>query len=496
MKTIEEINEKIRRGDAVIVRADEMPEIYEKNPKKAAKEVDIVTTGTFGMMCSSGAFMNFGHSDPPIKMNKVWLNEVEAYKGIAAVDAYLGATQLSLDKGMEYGGGHVIEDLINGKEINLRGEGYGTDCYPRKRVDTTITLEDINQAFLINPRNSYQRYNAAINSSNNVLSTYMGTLLSNKKNVNFAGAGEISPLINDPEYRTIGFGTRIFLGGAKGFVIGEGTQHNPKDGYGTISVKGNLKEMSGEYIKGATVPGYGTSLFVGIGIPIPILNEDIAKSTAIRNKDIKVKLLDYGVQRRDRPALREVSYEELFSGKVEVDGKKVKTSPLTSMNVSVKIMKKLAEMIESKEFYLTSPLERLPTEGKIKPMKLKRDIPFVGDVMTKHVITAHATESIIHVSEIFIKHEIDQVPIVDIDGKLIGIVTSWDLTKALATNKKKIEDIMTKKVVTSRKGEYVDAVARRLGKYQINATPVVDDEGLLIGIITSSDINKVLGTVR
>ena len=124
MKTIKEINEKIKKGEAVIVRADEMPEIYEENPKRAAKEVDIVTTGTFGAMCSSGALLNFGHSDPPIKMQRIWLNNVEAYTGLAAVDAYLGATQLSEDRGFEYGGAHVIEDLVKGEEVNLKATAF------------------------------------------------------------------------------------------------------------------------------------------------------------------------------------------------------------------------------------------------------------------------------------------------------------------------------------------------------------------------------------
>ncbi len=492
MKTIEDINKKIRNGDAVVVRADEMPDIFEENPKKAAEEVDIVTTGTFGMMCSSGAFINFGHSDPPIKMTKVWLNDVEAYTGIAAVDTYIGAAQISDEKGFEYGGGHVIEDLVAGREINLRAEAYGTDCYPRKKAATSVTLNDVNQAMLFNPRNAYQRYNAATNSSDTVLYTYMGTLLSNKKNVNFAGCGEINPLMNDPEYRTIGFGTRIFLGGAKGYVTGEGTQHNPKVGFGTISVKGNLKEMSDEYLKGATVQGYGTSLFVGIGIPIPILDEDMARRTAIRNKDISVKILDYGVQRRDRPVVREVSYEELFSGKVAIDGKQVRSSPLSSMKVSIKIMEQLKQWIEAKEFYLTKPVETLPKDTVLKPMKPKSETPFVNDVMTKKVIYASPTDSIGRVSVLIVDNNIDQVPIIDEEGKLAGIVTAWDLTKAIATKKTRLEDIMTTKVITSRKGEYVDVVARRLGKHQVNSTPVVDDDRKVIGIVTSSDINKVL----
>ena len=492
MKTIEEINEKIRKGEAVIVRADEMPELFEENPKKAAREVDIVTTGTFGAMCSSGAFLNFGHSDPPIKMTKLWLNEVEAYAGLAAVDAYLGATQISVDKGFEYGGGHVIEDLVAGEEIHLRAESYGTDCYPRKRVETTLTLDDLNQAILFNPRNSLQRYNAAINSTNTLLHTYMGTLLPNRGNINFAGAGEISPLSNDPGYNTIGFGTRIFLGGAKGFVVGEGTQHNPTEGFGSICVKGDLKEMSNKFLSGATIPGYGTSLFVGIGIPIPILNEGIARSTAVRNKDLKVSILDYGIPRREKPLVKEVSYEELFSGKVEIDGKTVKTSPLSSVKISIEIMDNLRELILDKEFFLTKPLHLLPKDTELRNMELREEVPFVGDVMTGEVITANPGDSIITVSELLVKHGIEQVPIVDKEDKLVGIVTSWDITKALARHKKKLGDIMTKKVITAHKDEYLDVVARRLGTYQVNSTPIVDDECRVLGIITLTDINKAM----
>ena len=102
-KSFEEINEKIKTGKAVIVTAEEIIDIVaEKGVKQTAKEVDVVTTGTFGPMCSSGMFINFGHSDPPIRMSKVWLNDVPAYAGIAAVDAYLGATELSESKGMDY----------------------------------------------------------------------------------------------------------------------------------------------------------------------------------------------------------------------------------------------------------------------------------------------------------------------------------------------------------------------------------------------------------
>ncbi|HPX78412.1 MAG TPA: homocysteine biosynthesis protein, partial [Methanobacterium sp.] len=193
MKTVEEINERIKDGDAVVVTAAEMTALVKENgAKKAAEEVDVVTTGTFGAMCSSGAFLNFGHSDPPIKMSRTYLNGVEAYSGLASVDAYLGATQPNRkpDIGLEYGGSHVIEDLINGKEIELHAEAYGTDCYPLTVIKTQITLENLNQAVMLNPRNCYQNYASATNSTDETLYTYMGTLLPNMGNVSYSSAGE------------------------------------------------------------------------------------------------------------------------------------------------------------------------------------------------------------------------------------------------------------------------------------------------------------------
>ncbi len=109
IRTIDEINEKIRQGSVTVVTAEEMEEIVQsKGVDEAAKEVDVVTTGTFGAMCSSGAFFNFGHSDPPIKMEKVTLNGVDAYHGNAAVDCYIGATKMDPQRPFEYGGGHVL----------------------------------------------------------------------------------------------------------------------------------------------------------------------------------------------------------------------------------------------------------------------------------------------------------------------------------------------------------------------------------------------------
>lgn len=368
MKTIAEINERIRNRKAVVVTAEEIIDLVEeKGVKEAAREVDVVTTGTFGPMCSSGMFINFGHSKPGIKMTRTWLNDVPVFSGLAAVDAYVGATELSERQGMQYGGAHVIQDFIDGKDIRLYAESYGTDCYPRRDIRTTVNKHNVNQAYLFNPRNCYQNYAAATNSSDRIMNTYMGTLLPNYGNVTYSTSGELSPLMNDPEYRTIGIGTRIFFGGTQGFVAWEGTQHDPGQerlengtpvsAAGTLALIGDAKKMSSRYIRAAVFDRYGVTMFVGVGIPIPILDEDMLIKTAVRNRDIVTTLVDKSG--RENPGIR-LSYEALQSGWVEIKGKRVPTAPLSSLKMAREIAGVLKDWISNGQFLLSEPVERLP----------------------------------------------------------------------------------------------------------------------------------------
>lgn len=382
-KTIKEINEKIKSGEAVIVTAEEIIDIVEKKGSvEAARKIDVVTTGTFSPMCSSGAFLNFGHTSPKIRASKVWLNDVNAYGGIAAVDCYIGATEVaegdplnSIHPGeFNYGGGHVLEDLVAGNIIRLRLESYGTDCYPSRKHEKSITIHDLRDAILFNPRNAYQNYNCAVNMSDRTIYTYMGVLRPFMANATYSTSGQLSPLLNDPYFRTIGVGTRIFLGGAKGYVAWQGTQHNahvmrgengvPKEGAGTLAVIGDMKNMSPDWLVGASMLGYGVSLYVGIGIPIPLLNEEIARFTAVRDEDIYAQVYDYGV---DYPSgtgesIGEVSYKELRSGTIVLNGKKIDTAPMSSYYKAREIAVTLKEWMEKGEFLLGEAQQLLPSE--------------------------------------------------------------------------------------------------------------------------------------
>ena len=381
VKSFEEINERIRTGKAVVLTADEMSNLVDEvGTAAAAREVDVVTTGTFGMMCSSGAMFNFGHTSPKIKSSHVWFNDVPAYAGMAAVDAYLGVTEPRDDDPLNkvypgsfpYGGAHVIEDLVAGKKVNIRVKGYGTDCYPAKSADLEKGLNEIPYAVLMNPRNAYQNYNCAVNLGERTIYTYMGVLKPEAGNANYCSAGQLSPLLNDPLYRTIGLGTRIFLGGGEGFVVWHGTQHNPnaprsdngttRTPAGTLAVLGDLKGMKQRYLRGASMVGYGISLFVGMGVPIPILDEEMARFTGVRDKDIVTNIVDYAVDYPDGTGkiLGEVSYEELRSGTIRFNGKDIPTSPLSSYSMALEIAAELKRWILEEGFVLGIPQKNLP----------------------------------------------------------------------------------------------------------------------------------------
>jgi len=311
---------------------------------------------------------------------RVYLNDVPAYTGVAAVDLFLGATALPDDDPknriypgeFRYGGGHVIEELVAGRDVRLEATAYGTDCYPRRKLETLINIKDVNEAVLFNMRNAYQNYGVGVNLSDRTLYTYMGVLKPRLGNANYSTSGQLSPLLNDPHYKTIGIGTRIFLGGGTGYVAWQGTQHNPsalrgdngvpRRPAGSLAVIGDLKQMKPEWLVGTSFLGYGCTLTVGIGVPIPILSEEILRYTAVTDSQILAPVIDYSVAYPERKpdVLAEVSYAELKSGRVTIQDQEVPTASLSSYPKAVEIARTLKEWIEKGEFLLTEPVAPLP----------------------------------------------------------------------------------------------------------------------------------------
>jgi uncharacterized protein (DUF39 family) len=385
MRTISEINDKIRRQKAVVWTVDQLKaRVAELGIAAIAKQVDVVCTGTFEPMESSGAVINLGHTDPPIKIRQCWLDGVPAYSGFGAVDLYLGATATADygsgedagDRanrfGQERGGGQVIEDLIAGKKVSLRAIGQVTDCYPRASFETQISKNTINQFYLYNPRNLYQNFIVGVNGGDRPLYTYLGPLYPSLANAVYSNAGAISPLFNDPQLQAIGIGTRVFLGGGIGYVAWEGTQHfplqkrlpnqTPIGPASTLALVGDAKTMSSQWVRGCYFKNYGPSLMLGVGVPIPILNEAIVEHCAVRDEEIVAPVMDFSIPRRVRPTFGLVSYSQLKSGRITIDGKSVRTAPLVSIARSLAVAETLKAWIEAGEFLLAEAIVPLPMD--------------------------------------------------------------------------------------------------------------------------------------
>lgn len=385
MRTIAEINDKISRQCAVVWTVEELKaRVSEVGVTQATKEVDVIVTGTFEPMESSGAIINLGHTDPPIKIRRCWLDNVLAYSGFGAVDLYLGATQVTEtadgEESRERGGGHVIEDLIAGKPVSLRALGQVTDCYPRATFETTITRDTINQFYLYNPRNLYQNFIVGINGGERPLFTYLGPLQPRLGNAVYSNPGAISPLWNDPDLQLIGIGTRIFLGGGIGYVAWEGTQHfplqkrlpnrTPIGPAATLALIGDAKQMQRRWVRGCYFKNYGPSLMLGVGVPLPVLHEEVVAHCAVRDQELVAPIVDFSIPRRVRPTFGLVSYAQLKTGRITIDGKSVRVAPLASIFLSHQVALELKQWILLSQFTLSEPVAPISMDRSFLPQDL------------------------------------------------------------------------------------------------------------------------------
>lgn len=379
-RSIPEINAKIRQGQAQVLTVTEVKQRVAAEGVGAiaaiAATVDVITSGTFEPMESTGAFLNIGHTDPPIKIRQCWLDDVPAYAGLGAVDIYLGATMVQ-DSNLEgeseeRGGGHVIERLIAGQGVTLRATGHVTDCYPRAAWETTIRAETINQFYLFNPRNLYQNFIVGVNGSDRPLHTYLGVLQPGLGNAVYSNPGALSPLLNDPDLTGVGIGTKIFLGGGVGYVAWEGTQHfplqkrlpnrTPIGPAATVALIGDAKQMSPDWVRGCYFKHYGPSIMLGVGVPLAVLDEEVVARCAVQDEEIVAPVMDFSIPRRVRPTFGLVSYGQLKSGRITIEGQTVRTAPLASLYRSQQVADCLKAWILAGEFTLTEAVAPLPSD--------------------------------------------------------------------------------------------------------------------------------------
>ena len=292
-KSIEEIQEKLDSGSAIVLTADELKTKLRNKEEISIDDVDVVTCGTSGVMSGTTALFHIPISKPGLfnKAKKVYINGIEAYPGpcpnelLGSIDVILYGTNHS--KTIEdYGGGFLLKDLLEGKEVDIKVID-NTD----KEFNTSITLEDFQTARLIGTRMAFKNYNSFTNpQSDKQKSIFNAIAMSGPyDSYSFSGCGEINPLANDPKQEIIKKGTKILLNGAQGVIIDNGTRSNSEKP--NLLLTADIKEMNSYYIGGFKT-GMGPEIFDSVAIPIPVLDEKILENLKIMNKDISLPICD------------------------------------------------------------------------------------------------------------------------------------------------------------------------------------------------------------
>jgi CBS domain-containing protein len=215
----------------------------------------------------------------------------------------------------------------------------------------------------------------------------------------------------------------------------------------------------------------------------------------VRDEDITVDILDYGVPSRSRPTVRKATYAELRSGSVEIDGEEVRTSSLSSFRRARKVAGELKSWVEQGKMQLALPTRPIDPVRQARPMHQTAKGPRVLDIMDRGVITIGETEEIRTAAKKLLKGETNHLPVVNEQGVLVGIVTTFDVSKAVANPGKAhlVKDIMKTKVVTAVPDESVDIAIQKLEQNNISALPVVDKENHVIALLTAMNLGKLLG---
>lgn len=311
-RTIAQINEKIEKGEANIYTAEEFKKLIKKGDTPSFEDVDVVTCGTCGVMSGTAAILNFIISEPGefIRASEVYLNGVPAYAGpcpnewLGSVDVILHGTAHSIND-ENYGGGFLLKDLLEGKEIEARIESADG-----KTIENTITIEDITRGQIIGARMAFKNYTAFTNPNKEAVSSIFAAtpLEGNLRGLTFSGCGDLNPLQNDIPHNVIKEGSKVLINGAQGYVLGDGTRSSAEKP--NLMLSADLTKMDPYYIGGFKT-GQGGEIYDTVAIPIPVLTREIYNNLLVTDDMVDIPVAD--IKGRHLP-LAETNYGELWGG--------------------------------------------------------------------------------------------------------------------------------------------------------------------------------------
>lgn len=312
IRSIEEINKKIEEGEATVLTAEEVSNLVRNGEEPKAEDIDVITTGTCGIMSGTAAIFHVKAGEPGSfkKAKKVLLNGVPGFPGpcpnewLGSVDMVVYGTSHGVyDE--DYGGGFLFKDIISRKDIEIEVESIHGE-----KIKSTVNIDDFGTARMIGTRLAFKNYTAFINPTNKPVASIFHAIEMGGpyEGLSFSGCGELNPLQNDPVMNAIKTGTKVLMCGSEGIIIGNGTRSAPEKP--NLMISADMFEMDPHYIGGFKTAA-GPEIFNSVAAAIPVLNEDILKNTYVINKDIPLPVAD--IHGRHLP-LGSTNYAEVWEG--------------------------------------------------------------------------------------------------------------------------------------------------------------------------------------
>jgi len=308
-KKFSEIMERIERGEAIVLTAEEVSSLVEEKDRSSLEEVDVVTTATRAVMSGTYAILSFPVAGPGsfLRAKNVWLNGISAQVGpcpnenLGVLDLVIFGTAHSRDR-PDYGGGHLFRDLVEGKtiQVEVQTEEGGL-------LQTEVGLDDMPQARMFGSRHAFKNYSAFVNPGSRPVKTIFHArgFEPHCQGATFSGCGQINPLKCDPLLETIGIGTRILLNGAEGYVLGTGTRSSKERP--NLSGFADMHQMTAEYMGGFATSA-GPECICSLAVPIPLTSPTVLEEIARRDREIALPVNDINT----RTAIGQANYGDVW----------------------------------------------------------------------------------------------------------------------------------------------------------------------------------------
>lgn len=311
-RTIASIQKKLDKGDVVILTAREIGDRVRNGETLELTDIDVVTTATSALMSGTYAVLSFQVAQPDTftKAEKVWINSVPAMVGpcpnerIGLLDLIILGTQASISD-PRYGAGNLFRDLVQGKEVRVDIETDGG-----KKLSAATTLKQIPHAMLHASRNAFKNYVAFVNPGTEDISTifHSDLMKGNYEEMTFCGCGELNPIENDPDLKTIGIGTQVLINGAPGFVTGAGTRSCVEKP--NLTGMADMHQMDPELMGGFTT-GHGPDIITTWAVAIPVLDKGMLTHILKTDDQIPLKVVDI----HTRIPIHEITYGHVWKNK-------------------------------------------------------------------------------------------------------------------------------------------------------------------------------------